>query len=180
MSCFDKMFIVKKKLLIIILMLGVLSCTHAQSIVGKWKCSKVFLQKLGFYSSGVRGRYKFKKDSTFVVKIYAENIYGMSIPRSLYIKASGTYTITNNKITTIVQSKDVKCNAHVDIPDPDYPKVGGGSWVREAIYDGAMAESDFREDMVRREKYFLWKWLNAPFTLTKDSLVIGGLIELRR
>ena len=173
-------------------MFGMLSCTHAQSIVGKWKCSKVFLQKLGFYSSGVRGRYKFKKDSTFVVKIYAENIYGMSIPRSLYIKASGTYprslyikasgtyTITNNKITTIVQSKDVKCNAHVDIPDPDYTKVGRGSWVREAIYDGAMAESDFREDMVRREKYFLWNWLNAPFTLTKDSLVIGGLIELRR
>lgn len=163
-------------------MLGALSYTHAQSIVGKWKCSKEFLELLGLNSNNIRGRYRFRKDSTFTVSINAGSMRWPSgnPNRSVYVVAKGRYSIANNKITTFVKPDDIDCNVDFNVEDPDFPPSGMWRRVSAATYDSNMAEASFQEATLRREKYFLWKWLNAPFMLKKDSLVIGGLIELRR
>lgn len=59
----------KKILFIILMVLSILPAAEAQNVVGKWKCSEEFLHGLGTRFIQMRGRYHFKKDSTFTIKI---------------------------------------------------------------------------------------------------------------
>lgn len=185
----------RKVIIIIIALFCMLPIADAQNIVGKWKCSKEFLEGLNMRFGNMRGKYKFKKDSTFIIKIHggggAHISFFSRIPstprRTLYIKVKGTYSITNGTITTNVKPGDVDCNINVGFDLPPEPTAhNGGRW-EVATYD--MIESKYRkrenqgafqEETIKNEYMNVWNWRNEPITVTKKTLTVGDKATFKK
>lgn len=118
----------RKLLFIIVSVLCLFPSVRAQSIVGKWKCPKEFLNSfdLSYYYEDLKGYCKFTKDGKFTMKI--KGSYQVDWPsgnfdyvwkkpnrtksakyQNMYIKATGTYKIENNRITTTIGEDGLYC-----------------------------------------------------------------------
>ena len=178
----------RKVIIIIIALFCLLPIADAQNIVGKWKCSKEFLKGLGTGFGNMRGMYKFKKDSTFIVKIQGgggSNISKrhsrVSTPRrSLYIKVKGTFSVANGTITTKVKPKGVFCYIESGRSAPIAPTVfeAGKQGQKQyellsSIYEGRRNTAKRQEKTIKTELMHMWNWEKEPIALNGDTLAIG-------
>mgnify|MGYP006929149951 FL=1 len=178
----------RKVIIIIIALFCMLPIADAQNIVGKWKCSKGFLEGLNMRFSNMRGKYKFKKDSTFVAKIRGGGgayiiIFSRkySIPRpALYIKVKGTYSITNGTITTIVKPENVHCDIESGQSAPVMPTVYDAGRrgldyyeMEEATYRRDAGTAKRQEETIKNEYMHVWNWKKEPIALNGNTLTIG-------
>ncbi len=141
----------KKILFIILMMLSILPAAEAQNVVGRWRCSEEFLHSLGTRFIQMRGRYCFKKDSTFTIKIKgrgqrlgrkpknkgwsSKTVKSSGIieltkrpdhitsKHTLQIKVKGTYSVSDGTITTKVAPEGVSCYIDSGRDMPEMPSV---------------------------------------------------------
>ena len=176
----------RKVIIIIIALFCMLPIADAQNIVGKWKCSKEFLEGLNTRFGNMRGKYKFKKDSTFIIKIHGGDgiilhIGRWSTPRrSLYIKVKGCYCIADGKITTNVKSGDVNCDINIGMdipPEPTTYEAGRtgmiGYGMIKSSYNRDQNQATFQEETIKNELIHVWNWDKEPITVTKKTLTVG-------
>ena len=159
----------KKILIIILTMFCMLPSAEAQNVVGKWKCSQEFLHSLGTRFIQMRGRYHFKKDSTFTIKIkgWGEGAalkrknrgwssyirksngtieltkrpeYFASKP-SLQIRIKGTYSVSNGTITTKVVPNGIYCYIESGSDIPVAPSLNNDAAMLRYIMGNRMHEN---------------------------------------
>ena len=191
----------KTSVLLLIAALCIFHSADAQSIVGKWKCSKEFLQNLGLGYEIMKGTYKFKKDGTFQLKMNgittmshstAIGNYGGkprtigSEQRTIYVKVSGTYAVINDSISTVVNPEDVYCFIEPDMVQPDGPDASDSEntartkeWLQRR-YETEVNISDFQAQTIKEEISRIWIWNGEPLTLTKKTMAVGNKFFFRR
>lgn len=177
----------KKILFIIIMMLSVLPAAEAQNVVGKWKCSQEFLHGLGTLFIQMRGRYHFKKDSTFTIKIkgrgqrlgrkpkneknyvHVTTSRGVVVSKSpsninslstLQIRVKGTYSVSDGTISTKVAPEDVSCYVDSGIYMPDAPSLTNDS------------------DMLRYKMRTSWYEHRLSLSNTQEETIKRDLLEV--
>ncbi len=191
------------KKIFLLLTIAVLSFSniHAQTIVGKWKCSNDILEGLGLGFDSMKGDYTFYKDGRFKlyikgrkrsgrqgggVSLSAKPYKNTSSHTIMYIKASGTYNVENGRITTTVKPNNVKTYVSASSNPPRIPDAQTTNYEyydmvrKDRSYGDSSYMSETQANMIREEKSYMWSWRNVSITLTPDSLVIGKAIKCRR
>ncbi|WP_349665791.1 hypothetical protein [Xylanibacter muris] len=154
-----------------------LPSVQAQSIVGKWKCSKEYFKSMDLLFYGMKGYYKFNKDGTFYVKINGGST------QNIYIKISGTYNIADNRITTNIVPGDIYCYVNSGQYSPDIldSDAGGLERMNRDRQEYAYEQGEFRSNVLTEDiKNTMWEWKNEPLTITKKELKIGENIRLKK
>lgn len=174
----------KKILFIIIMMLSVLPAAEAQNVVGKWKCSQEFLHGLGTGFIQMRGRYHFKKDSTFTIKIKGrgQKFYGKN---TLQIRIKGTYSISHSAITTKVVPNDVTCYINFGMDIPKTPSFTDETAMlrydmENNHYELFESMSRTQEETIKRDLLEVWNWNREPLEVTKKTMKVGDKATFKR
>ncbi len=175
---------------------------QAQTISGKWKCSKELLDGMRLRYKEMRGCYKFKKNGKFTFYVSGRRAGKAKVVPVLEtggfkkfgsrqnivtIKVKGTYKIENNMITTQVDPKKVKVYVssgrrsrlpadYINDSDIDIKFHD----MQDVTLRSIKTMADAQENMIREEKTYLWNWHNLPITITGDSAMIGEKIKLYR
>jgi len=165
----------------------------AQSITGKWKCPKDFLDSMGLLYD-MKGHYRFKKNGTFQVKINGikrvtkKSVFTIYYGRTkkihskhaaIFIKVRGTYKVIDGAVTTSVSPDDVYCFIDPGREQPDGPDADDSEYVarskeyQQRLYDAADFDARVQAETIKNEVIRIWQWYNEPVTVTKDSLIIG-------
>lgn len=182
-------------LFLVVLSIYFSCCTHAQNIVGKWKCSEEFLGSLGFKSDRMSGQCKFMKNGMFEVKINGRNSVSYvadsySSPQSGKFKTSpsshrlttvrikGTYQIENDSISTTVTPDGVFCYIETgNYPEPvnisDSKMTMDLKDIEQFIYENRVSEAEGQTKNIKEKMLKFWQWEKEPVRMTKRHLMIG-------
>ena len=190
-------------LLVITVLLGLQQSAVARGIVGKWYCSRSFLDSL--YLSAVcveySGTFDFLKDGKFRLKVSGSSITdrgyasasrgkasrrrGTTLSKStLYVRVSGRYRVENGLITTEFDPADVKCysNSGIELPDMADATLSNAELRYMEYTADKYAEHEKKLDEYKQfvvsERSHIWKWSNRKFTVTDSVLLVDGGIRL--
>lgn len=177
----------KNLLSIIILVIFTTLTASAQSIAGKWQCSKEFIESLKLDYWNMQGYCKFKKDGTFKAKLHRKRFTkssygGIKQNKSVLVNIYGTYRIENNQLSTTVTYNDVSCyveslhdkNPYIDKQDEETNNMRMQAR-REVAYDNEMNMSERIADNIKNSVVQQWNWRNKPLEVTKNSLTIDNI-----
>lgn len=190
-------------LLVITVLLGLQQSAVARGIVGKWYCSRSFLDSL--YLSAVcveySGTFDFLKNGKFRLKVSGSSITdrgyasasrgkasrrrGTTLSQStLYVRVSGRYRVENGLITTEFDPADVKCysNSGIELPDMSDATLSNAELRYMEYVADKYAEHEKKLDEYKQfvvsERSHIWKWTNRKFTVTDSVLLVDGGIRL--
>lgn len=184
----------KRIMCVLLVMLCLFACVDAQDIVGRWKGSKKINEQLNIPEEYVRVRYKFRKDSTFYMKVYGDtdlsrHKYSFGRPYSRWIRLSvkGRYEIVDGRITTYVTADNVSSS----VDDNGYSVLDRNDFflLTSKIRFGKVIAQErkrvpryavFLLRKVLSDCSFLWDWDNVPITVTKKTLIVEDKISLRK
>ena len=177
----------KNLLSIIILVIFTTLTASAQSIAGKWQCSKEFIESLKLDYWNMQGYCKFKKDGTFKAKLHRKRFTkssygGIKQNKSVLVNIYGTYRIENNQLSTTVTYNDVSCyveslhdkNPYIDKQDEETNNMRMQAH-REVEYDNEMNMSERIADNIKNSVVQQWNWRNKPLEVTKNGLTIDNI-----
>lgn len=188
-----------KKYILFFIFIGIFLTANAGDIVGKWKCSKKFIDSLGLYYDQMKGYYKFKKNGTFTVEINGiertssfgevgsgrKAVYVHAKHRQMYIKVKGTYKIVNDSISTTVRPEDVKCYIQPGQDYPEAPDANDGKYAildkewQQRMYDREVFWNEMQAQTVKNDLMPIWIWDKEPVTVSKEILSIKNITFMR-
>lgn len=171
----------------VMLVANIVTTANAQNIVGKWQCSKEFVESLKLDYWELQGCCKFRKNGTFKAKLQrrrfssSKNSSGSYRNRMVSIRINGRYSVENGTISTTVSQDDISCyvephtnaNPYID----KLPEETGNMRMqlrRENRYDYEMSITDRISDNIKAGVVEGWNWQGEPVTVTESSLTVNG------
>ncbi len=163
-------------------------CSFAQKITGKWHCPKEVTKQVEMGYEELSCVYKFKKSGRLIIKIEGvtavrHGLYSSHFnhQRRGYICIKGKYTISDGKISSIVENEGVETYA-VESQNYDWkaetPASESASEIsREDSYGNARSRILRKRLLVYR---FLWDWDEEPYSVTDKELKIGEQLVCNR
>ena len=177
----------RKIIVMVMLTITIITTANAQSVVGKWQCTKEFIESLGLGYWNLEEYCKFKKNGTFKAKLHRKRFTksssgGIEQNKSVLVNIYGTYRIENNQLSTTVTYNDVSCyveslhdkNPYIDKQDEETNNMRMQAR-REVAYDNEMNMSERIADNIKNSVVQQWNWRNKPLEVTKNGLTIDNI-----
>ena len=184
----------KNLLSIIILVIFTTLTASAQSIAGKWQCSKEFIESLKLDYWNMQGHCKFKKNGTFKAKLHRKQVVKRKNnktgkierkfnTRAISISIAGAYDVKEGQMSTTVTEKGISCYVEPDEyatkENPYIDERSEETWNmraqsrREIAYDNAINMADRISNEIKKN---ILQGLNVqqqPIMITESAVAIG-------
>ncbi|MBR1449439.1 MAG: hypothetical protein IJ588_11925 [Prevotella sp.] len=101
------------------------------------------------------------------------------------IKVKGTYLVNDDSISTTVNPDGVYCYIEAgDYPEPvnanDSKRTMELKEIDEYIYENRESEADRKSNAIKKIMLKFWQWEKEPIRMTKNHLMIGYKVMLKK
>lgn len=184
----------RKIIVMVMLTITIITTANAQSVVGKWQCTKEFIESLGLGYWNLEGYCKFKKNGTFKAKLHRKQVVKRKNnktgkierkfnTRAISISIAGAYDVKEGQMSTTVTEKGISCyvepdeyatkeNPYIDERSEEMWNMRAQSR-REIAYDNAINMADRISNEIKKN---ILQGLNVqqqPIMITESAVAIG-------